>query len=199
MAVSLLLAAGGFTAWRASARDAGAVDDARPRVSESAAHDARPLKGRPRVSDAVAGISYGIPEGWTAGDEEGLIPGFTSSVTRRMDAEGGSIVLAGKGEAVTRDQLRARAESAARSNAEFFYPDGTSRVEQSRAVEVGGRPAHTVVLRTTDKETGGEGHLRLTLVSVDDSRSAFLLGVVHPAGTEEAREADAVVESAGLL
>ncbi|MFE0728248.1 hypothetical protein ACFW2X_08370 [Streptomyces antibioticus] len=199
MAVSVLLAAGGFTAWRAGARDGRAVDQGRPRVSESAAHAARPLEGRPRVSDAVAGVSYGVPEGWAAGDEEGLIPGFTSSVTRRMDAEGGSTVLAGKGEAVTRDGLRDRAESAARSNAEFFCPDGTSRVEESRAVEVGGRPAHTVVLRTTDKETGGEGHPRLTLVSVDASRSAFLLGVVHPAGTEEAREADAVVESAGLL
>ena len=179
--VALLLVAGaGFTAWRANSGDDG------------------PLDGRPRVSDDVAGISYGIPEGWKPGDEEDLIDAFTSTVSRRMDEDGGCFVLAGRGGAVPQDRLEARAEAAARSNAEFFYPEGGSRIEESRAVEVDGRPAHTVALKVTDGE-GAAGHVRLTLVSVDDSRSAFLLGVAQPGGTQEEREVDAVLESAALL
>ncbi|MFF3938872.1 hypothetical protein [Streptomyces phaeofaciens] len=182
MAVVLLLAGAGFAAWRATARDGGG-----------------PLDGRPRVSDAAAGISYGIPEGWKAGDEEDLIDAFTSTVSRRMDEDGGCFVLAGRGGAVPQDRLEARAEAAARSNAEFFYPEGGSRIEESRAVEVDGRPAHTVALKVTDGEGAAAGHVRLTLVSVDDSRSAFLLGVAQPGGTQEEREVDAVLESAALL
>ena len=182
VAVVLLLAGAGFAAWRATARDGGG-----------------PLDGRPRVSDAAAGISYGIPEGWKAGDEEDLIDAFTSTVSRRMDEDGGCFVLAGRGGAVPQDRLEARAEAAARSNAEFFYPEGGSRIEESRAVEVDGRPAHTVALKVTDGEGGAAGHVRLTLVSVDDSRSAFLLGVAQPGGTQEEREVDAVLESAALL
>lgn len=178
--VLLVLAGAGLAAWRATARDGG------------------PLDGRPRVSDTAAGISYGIPEGWTAGDEEELIDAYTSTMSRGTDEDGGSVVLAGRGGAVPREALEERAEAAARSNAAFFYPDGGSRVVESRAVEVDGRPAHTVALRVTDGE-GGTGHVRLTLVRVDDGRSAFLLGVAQPAGPRETRDVDAALESAALL
>jgi hypothetical protein len=181
--VLLVLAGAGFASWKLTAGD-----------------DV-PLAGRPRVSDEAAGISYGIPEGWTRGDQKDLIDAFTSTISHERgegDGEGGSVVLAGRGAAVPQADLEARTEAWARSNAEFFYPDGSSTVEESRPAEVDGRPAHTVALKVTDGE-GGTGHLRLTVVSVDYSRSAFLLGVAQPAGADENRAVDTVLESAAVL
>ncbi|MGK5732516.1 hypothetical protein [Streptomyces sp. URMC 124] len=186
--------------------------------------DSSPFAGRPRVTDGAAGLSYAIPEGWEHQEQGKLIGAFTSSVTKEhagtgpgtgsasgsgdsTRGEGGSTVLAGRAAAVPQPALQRQAERAARSNAVFFYPDGSSEVEESRAATVDGRPAHTVALRVRDGKrggtggpegSGGEGHLRLTLVSVDDSRSAFLLGIAQPGGPVEAREVDQVMESASL-
>ncbi|PNE34553.1 hypothetical protein AF335_08315 [Streptomyces eurocidicus] len=160
--------------------------------------DGDPLAGRPRVSDDAAGLSYAIPEGWEHSDRDKLIGAFTSSVgTSGDDREGGSTVLAGRAGAIPEEALKPRAERAARSNAVFFAPDGRSVQEESRATEVSGRPAHTVVLRLDDGK-GGVGHLRMTVVKVDDSRSAFLLGIAQPAGPGERRTVDAVLESAAV-
>ncbi|MFE0044616.1 hypothetical protein [Streptomyces albireticuli] len=160
--------------------------------------DGDPLAGRPRVTDGAAGLSYAIPEGWKHSGQDKLIGAFTSSVgTESADREGGSTVLAGRSGAVPEEALKPRAERAARSNAVFFAPDGRSTLEESRATEVSGRPAHTVVLRLDGGE-GGAGHLRMTLVRVDGGRSAFLLGIARPAGPEERRQVDAVLESASV-
>ncbi|MBL1101097.1 hypothetical protein [Streptomyces coffeae] len=170
--------------------------------------DGSPLAGRPRVADRAAGLSYGIPEGWKR-NKGGLIDAFTSSITQRRakDAPGavdhaeedGSVVLAGRGGPVPPSALRQRAESAARSNAEFFYPDGSSTLEESRAVEVDDRPAHTVALTVRDRESGTDHHLRLTLVSVRDDRAALLLGVSLSPEKAARQEVDTVLESAGVL
>ncbi|WJV48428.1 hypothetical protein [Streptomyces flavofungini] len=153
--------------------------------------DEAPLAGRPRVTDARAGLSYGIPEGWERNDKRGdLIGAFTSSIASKgkglgdsaeegNEEEGGGLALAGRSGAVPASSLKTETERAARSNAEFFYPDGSSEVKESEATTVDGRPAHTVALAVRDGE-GGTAHLRLTLVSVDGGRSAFLLGVATP-------------------
>ncbi|GGY01591.1 hypothetical protein [Streptomyces hiroshimensis] len=169
--------------------------------------DSSPFAGRPRVTDGAAGLSYAIPEGWKHEEQQKLIGAFTSSVTKTdTGGEGGSTVLSGRAGAVPQPALQRQAERAARSNAEFFYPDGSSEIEESRPTTVDGRPAHTVALRVSDGKhgtgspegSGGAGHLRLTLVAVDDSRSAFLLGIAQPGGPVEAGEVDKVMESASL-
>ncbi|MFD7303806.1 hypothetical protein ACFV83_23235 [Streptomyces pharetrae] len=177
----LALAGGGFVVWRTL----NGGDD-------------EPLAGRPRVEDRAAGLSYAVPEGWQRGDGD-LINSFTSSVTREHPGgQGGSIVAAGRGDGVPRAQLGAATERWARSNAVFFHPDGRSTVTESEATTVDGRPAHTVTLKVTDGENG-TGHLRMTVVAVDDDRVAFLLAVVQPATGAEKRTADLVLSSAALL
>ncbi|MGK5548718.1 hypothetical protein ACSNOH_28895 [Streptomyces sp. URMC 127] len=168
--------------------------------------DGRPYAGRPRVTDTTAGLSYAIPEGWEHEGQQKLIGAFTSSVTKERARNeytgeaGGSTVLAGRARAIPQPELQRQAERAARSNAEFFYPDGSSAPEESRPTTVDGRPAHTVALKVSDgkRGTGTPGHLRLTLIAVDDSRSAFLLGIAQPGGPAENREVDRVMESATL-
>ncbi|MFE5869101.1 hypothetical protein ACFQ6V_10665 [Streptomyces roseifaciens] len=177
--------------------------------------DSSPFAGRPRVTDSAAGLSYAIPEGWEHEEGKELIGAFTSSVTKEhagtgtgsgASREGGSTVLAGRAAAMPQAALQQRAERAARSNAVFFYPEGSSEVAESRPTTVDGRPAHTVALRVSEGKrgsavpegAGGTGHLRLTLIAVDDTRSAFLLGIAQPGGPVEAREVDQVMESASL-
>ena len=70
--------------------------------------DEGPLAGRPRVTDARAGMSYGIPEGWERNDKKGdLIGAFTSSIASKgkgfadsaeegNEEEGGGVALAGR-------------------------------------------------------------------------------------------------------
>ncbi|MFE0252006.1 hypothetical protein [Streptomyces sp. NPDC059010] len=162
--VVLLLAGGGFAVWRLVYGD-----------------DGGPLAGRPRVSDSASGISYAIPEGWKQGKGK-LIGAFTSTIAQKQaDNEGaddssGSTVLAGRGEGVAEGQLGAYTERWARSNAEFFLPYRRMSKGESRALTVDGRPAHTVVVNVADSDTG-PGRLRMTVVSVDDSRVAFLIGI----------------------
>ncbi|MEU9111118.1 hypothetical protein AB0D04_04760 [Streptomyces sp. NPDC048483] len=179
VAVLILLAAGGTaTAWWLT-RD----------------KDDSPLADRPRVTDKAAGLSYAVPEGWTKRKGD-LIAAFTSSIaTQRTHDKGGSVVLAGRGRSMPQSALKQQTEIAARSNAEFFYPDQGSMVQESRATTVSGRPAHTVALKVNDGK-GGTGHLRLTLIAADKRRSAFLLGVARPAGAAERKEIDTVLESA---
>ncbi|MFD9908667.1 hypothetical protein [Streptomyces sp. NPDC059063] len=163
--------------------------------------DEGPLAGRPRVTDDRAGLSYGIPEGWRRNDGKDLIDAFTSSITKAgkdKDAAGqetGALVMAGRSGAVPRAALESQAERSARSNAMFFFPDGSSEQEESKATEVDGRPAHTVALAVKDGE-GGTAHLRLTLVAVDDGRSAFLMGLAMPGTSPERETVDEVLASA---
>lgn len=64
-------------------------------------------------------------------------------------------------------------------------------------MKVSGRPAHTVALDVRDQD-GRSARLRFTLVSVDDERSAFLLGIGMAAREGKQPEADLVLESASL-
>ncbi|WFB08818.1 hypothetical protein LRS74_18540 [Streptomyces sp. LX-29] len=172
------------------------------------AEDDSALAGRPRVTDRAAGISYAIPEGWKEQSGKDLIDAFTSAVGVKDpagaegepggtdDGIGGSTVLAGRAGAIPESALERQTRMAARSNAEFFCPDGRSTLEESRATTVSDRPAHTVALRVDDGE-GHQLHLRMTLVSVDDHRSAFLLGLSGDA-PERRERVDAVVESASV-
>ncbi|RLU79967.1 hypothetical protein CTZ27_36080 [Streptomyces griseocarneus] len=157
--------------------------------------DSSPLAGRPRVADEQAGISYAVPEGWERSDGK-LIDAFTSSVdTKHGTGDGGSTVLAGRSDAIPESDLRRQVERAAKSNAVFFYPDGSSQPEESRPTTVSHRPAHTVVLRVNDGH-GGTARLRMTLIAASDHASAFLLGIDQPAGPAEDKAVDAVMESA---
>ncbi|MDW6065349.1 hypothetical protein SAZ11_55555 [Streptomyces sp. FXJ1.4098] len=161
--------------------------------------DGSSLADRPRVTDDAAGISYAIPEGWQRNKKGDLVDAFTSSITMKSTGgeEGGSVVLAGRAGSVPKSQLKEQTEDAARSNAEYFYPDGRSSIEESRATTVSDRPAYTVALKVSDGE-GGTGHLRLTLMTARDGGSSYLLGIAQPTGPQEQQEVDAVLESASL-
>ncbi|MFD8386136.1 hypothetical protein ACFV2X_47850 [Streptomyces sp. NPDC059679] len=178
----LVLVGGGVTAWWLT-RD----------------EDGSSLADRPRVTDDAAGISYAIPEGWQRNKKGDLVDAFTSSITMKSTGgeEGGSVVLAGRNGTVPKSQLKEQTEDAARSNAEYFYPDGRSTLEESRATTVSDRPAYTVALKVSDGE-GGTGHLRLTLMTARDGGSSYLLGIAQPTGPQEQQEVDAVLESASL-
>ncbi|MFF4044855.1 hypothetical protein [Streptomyces sp. NPDC001816] len=160
-----------------------------------------PLAGRPRVTDTRAGLSYAVPEGWKhdAAKDKDLIDAFSSTMSRTSGAasSGGGTVLAGRaGQTVPRAQLRRAAESAARSNAEFFYPDRPATLEESHATEVDGRPAHTAVLRIRNGDDG-TARLEMTLVTVDGERTAFLLAVTtDEADTQITADIHAVVADA---
>ncbi|MFF9157923.1 hypothetical protein ACF1AB_37510 [Streptomyces sp. NPDC014846] len=143
-----------------------------------------PLAGRPRVTDTRAGLSYGVPGGWKhdPAKDRDLIDAFSSQITRNPGtdhgaaATTGATVLAGRaGRPVSRADLRRTTETAARSNAEFFFPDRPATLEDSHTTTVDGRPAHTAVLRVTG-DTGGR--LEMTLLTAPGGRTSFLLGVV---------------------
>ncbi|MFF8404683.1 hypothetical protein ACF06P_24040 [Streptomyces sp. NPDC015684] len=147
-----------------------------------------PLAGRPRVTDTRAGLSYGVPGGWKhdPAKDRDLIDAFSSQITRipgtdhgtdhGAAATTGATVLAGRaGRPVSRADLRRTTETAARSNAEFFFPDRPATLEDSHTTTVDGRPAHTAVLRVTG-DTGGR--LEMTLLTAPGGRTSFLLGVV---------------------
>ncbi|MER6429487.1 hypothetical protein ABT272_17350 [Streptomyces sp900105245] len=143
-----------------------------------------PLAGRPRVTDTRAGLSYGVPDGWKhdPAKDRDLIDAFSSQITRipgtdhDAAATTGATVLAGRaGRPVSRADLRRTTEAAARSNAEFFFPDRPATLEDSHTTTVDGRPAHTAVLRVTG-DTGGR--LEMTLLTAPGGRTTFLLGVV---------------------
>lgn len=196
--VAFVLVVGGAVAWWVT-RDEGG-----------------PFAGRPRVNDEKAGLSYAIPEGWQR-NEDKLLDAFTSAVTRKGpeetddtdgadDPEGGgatgATVLAGRSGAVPHAELRRQTERAASSNAEFFCPDGRRTLHESEATTVSDRPAHTVVL-TVAHRACGTLHLRMTVISVDDNRSAFLIGLayghVRETGREQGRRlADAVIKDASV-
>jgi hypothetical protein len=184
-ALVLVLAAGTATTWWLTREE-----------------DNSPLAGRPRVEDTKAGLSYGIPEGWKRNDGEKLIDAFTSMLVRKPTPGSGdeeaSTVLAGRGQGVPREALKEKAELYARSNAEFFYPDGSSTPKESRQTTVSGRPAHTVTLNVRNGE-GGTGQLRFTLVRLGESRSAFIMGVANTADPAQRREVAAVLKSASKL
>lgn len=157
-----------------------------------------PLAGRPRVTDTAARLSYAIPEGWKRNDSKGLIQAFTSSIaTKGPDGHGGAVVLAGRAAPLDEPALQQRTETAARSNAEFFYPDSKATVQESRPTTVSGRPAYTVVLSVLD-DTGRAGRLRLTIIAQSSDQSAFLLGVTESPESTDSRVADAVLASAAV-
>ncbi|MFI2645221.1 hypothetical protein [Streptomyces sp. NPDC018610] len=163
---------------------------------------ADPLAGRPRVTDAEAGLSYAVPEGWEhdAAKDEDLVDGFSSQMTRKGADGQGSVVMTGRaGQPVPRAGLARAADAAARSNAEFFYPDSHALVEDSRPTTVDGRPAHTVVLRITATD-GTTAHLEMTVVTADDTRTAFLLGITSGAPQAPAlRELDEITADAAVV
>ncbi|WP_328405071.1 hypothetical protein OHS70_37380 [Streptomyces sp. NBC_00390] len=182
--LTLLLTAAAATAWRLSRDD-----------------DGSPLAGRPRVNDTRAGLTYAIPKGWEHDEakDKDLISGFTSQITSRteQDSETGKTVLAGRAPQVIRPSgLQRQAESAARSNAEFFFPDQAATLEESRPATVSSHPAHTVTLNVKE-EDGGTAQLMMTLITVDDNRTSFLLGVTtNTPGTNAGHDIEAVMESA---
>ncbi|MFE3683136.1 hypothetical protein ACFXPM_07810 [Streptomyces sp. NPDC059095] len=150
------------------------------------------------MTDSVAGMSYAIPEGWKANDGKDLIQAFTSSIaTKGPDGRGGAVVLAGRGGPVEESALRQRTETSARSNAEFFYPDARTTLEESRATKVSGRSAYTVVLSVPD-ESGRTGRIRLTLVTRSSDQSAFLLGITMSPESTDSGEVDSVLADAAL-
>ncbi|MEU7301293.1 hypothetical protein [Streptomyces sp. NPDC007206] len=82
---------------------------------------------------------------------------------------------------MARADLPRATETAARSNAEFFFPDRPASVEESRDTVVDGQPAHTTVLRVAGEE--GTARVEMTLITVHGERTSFLLGVTT--GTED--------------
>ncbi|MEU0397986.1 hypothetical protein ABZ208_35575 [Streptomyces sp. NPDC006208] len=183
MTLTLLLTGSAATAWWLGRDD-----------------DGSPLTGRPRVNDTRAGLTYAIPEGWEHDEakDKDLISGFTSQITSRtkQDSETGKTVLAGRArQVIPPSDLQRQAEAAARSNAEFFFPDQAATLEKSRPATVSSHPAHTVTLNVKE-EKGGTARLTMTLITVDDNRTSFLLGITTDTpGTNAGHDIEAVMES----
>ncbi|NMO34509.1 hypothetical protein HG826_13100 [Streptomyces sp. GMY01] len=163
-----------------------------------------PLAGRPRVTDAEAGLSYAVPEGWrhdTAKDED-LIDAFSSQMTKKAEADGPSsaFMTGPAGRPVAPAGLKTATETAARSNAEFFFPDQPATLQESRPATVGGRPAHTAVLRVATSD-GDTAYLELTVVAVDSAHTGFLLGLTTGGVPEDSalRELDEITASADTV
>ncbi|MCG0062354.1 hypothetical protein L0F81_03465 [Streptomyces tricolor] len=163
--------------------------------------DDGPLAGRPRVTDTRAGLSYGVPEGWKhdAAQDKKLIGAFSSQIGNAPAAkstETGGTVLAGRaGQAVPRAGLERATESAARSNAAFFFPDRPATLEESHATTLDGQPAHTAVLRIQGEQ--GSSRLKMTVVTIHGERTSFLLGLTTGAADRSVTEdVDAVLASA---
>ncbi|MEV7128003.1 hypothetical protein [Streptomyces sp. NPDC093260] len=163
-----------------------------------------PLAGRPRVTDAEAGLSYAVPEDWRhdAAKDEDLIDSFSSQMTRKAEADGpSSAFMAGPaGRPVAPADLTRATETAARSNAEFFFPDQSATLQESRSATVGGRPAHTTVLRVTTGD-GDTAYLEMTVVTVDSTHTGFLLGVTTGGAPQDSalRELDEITASADTV
>ncbi|MFC4517570.1 MULTISPECIES: hypothetical protein [Streptomyces] len=165
--------------------------------------DDAPLAGRPRVSDTAAGLSYAIPEGWEhdAAKDANLLDAFTSQIARKPGAEAGrdepgAAVLAGRSRQVIPPAgLRQQTERAARSNAEYFFPDQPATIEDSHPTQIGDQPAHAVTLKITNPK-GSTTHLRMTVVTVDNRRTSFVMGISGdtPSATAD-HEIDAVLRS----
>ncbi|MEV4437037.1 hypothetical protein [Streptomyces sp. NPDC049585] len=188
-ALAVLLAAGGALTWWLTREE-----------------DDSPLAGRPRVEDTRAGLSYAIPAGWQhdAAKDAGLMSAFTSQIVRKPDAAAdhdtmGATVMAGRsGRVVAPSALPQQTERAARSNAEFFFPDQPATLEDSRPGQVGDQPAHTVTVKITDRK-GTTAHLRMTVVTVDHRRTSFVLGLSGDApGARAGQEVDAVLRSTAV-
>lgn len=157
----------------------------------------------PRVTDDKAGISYALPEGWEHSEGEELISAFSSMINagrleKGVDEEVRASVLAGPTGGIPESDLRRETEQAATSNTVYFFPDGSSSLQDSHPTTISDRPAHTVVLRFEDGN-GQTGHLRMTVVSVDDQRSAFLLGIALSDGPAARERVDGVLASAKLI
>lgn len=162
-----------------------------------------PLAGRPRVTDTRAGLSYGVPDGWKhdAAEDEKLIGAFSSQISTvpaTNDSETGGTVLAGRaGQTVPRAGLERMTESAARSNAEFFFPDRPATLEESHATTVDGQPAHMAVLRIEGED--GTARLEMTVVTIHGERTSFLLGLTTGEGDPSlAQDVDAVLATAAV-
>ncbi|MEU0007272.1 hypothetical protein ABZ079_24080 [Streptomyces sp. NPDC006314] len=144
--------------------------------------DSGPLAGRPRVTDTRAGLSYGVPEDWKhdPAKDKGLIDAFSSQITSKSHgastSAGGTVLTGRAGQTVPSAELRRMTESAARSNAEFFFPDQPATLEGSHAAVVDGQPAHTVVLTIPGDD--GRARLEMTLVTAHGERTSFLLGLI---------------------
>ncbi|MDT0449429.1 APA family fibronectin-binding glycoprotein [Streptomyces hesseae] len=165
--------------------------------------DDSPLAGRPRVNNTAAGLSYAIPAGWQhdAAKDSGLLSAFTSQIARKPGAGAeddalGAAVMAGRSrQVIPASGLRQQTERAARSNAEFFFPDRPTTLEDSHPAKVGNQPAHAVTLKITDPK-GSTAHLRMTVVTIDNHHTSFVMGVYGdtPSATTD-HEVDAVLHS----
>ncbi|GAU70646.1 hypothetical protein SSP35_21_00400 [Streptomyces sp. NBRC 110611] len=161
-----------------------------------------PLADRPRVTDATSGLSYAIPKGWEhdAAKDKRLLSAFSSTITKKAGPGGsGGAVLAGRSrKPIPSSALQRQAEFAARSNAEFFFPDQAVRLEKSQPATIGGHSAHTVALAVQKKSKDRDAaYLKITLVTVDGDRTSFVLGVATAAPDAASRgDVGAVLESA---
>ncbi|MDT0453749.1 APA family fibronectin-binding glycoprotein [Streptomyces hesseae] len=165
--------------------------------------DDSPLAGRPRVNNTAAGLSYAIPAGWEhdAAKDAKLMSAFTSQMVKKPGAGAeedalGAVVMAGRSrQVVPASGLRQQTEHAARSNAEFFFPDRPATLEDSHPAKVGDQPAHSVTLKISGPK-GSTDHLRMTVTTIDNRRTSFVMGLYGDTPTATTgKEVDAVLRS----
>lgn len=136
-----------------------------------------------RVIDSKAGLSYDLPSGWAEKPSEDLLDFFTSASGIRTDSNGnGAILSLGSMEGLfagEEPELAQMAEGLAADFSEFFVPfEGRYNKAEDKAIKVGNRDAHRVVLEIDPDETQAA---TVEAVVVDlESGPAFALGVVMP-------------------
>ncbi|GII61659.1 hypothetical protein Skr01_17440 [Sphaerisporangium krabiense] len=145
----------------------------------------------PAVADAVAGVRYPLPGGWTPR----MVPpvtGFTSVA----GVDDGALVMTrpgNAGDAVAALGPRAAAIGLADLYGRLLLHGDTVEVVDDRWLSVGGYTGHSRALRATYTDVVNRpSYLRVTLLT-KDGRSVVVVGLAQPDGPRRRAEIDAVV------
>ncbi len=144
----------------------------------------------PRViDDALAGISYALPAGWSEG-VVAPVTGFTS-VAAHGDL---GTVMARPGDPVDPPHLRSAVIDLTDLYTRLLLHGDDVEVVDDHAVTVNGRPGHTRAIRAEYRDVVNEpAFLRVTLLTRPDGKSTVMLALAHPDAPGTRSDIDALI------
>ncbi|WP_433500125.1 hypothetical protein ACQP1K_07380 [Sphaerimonospora sp. CA-214678] len=147
----------------------------------------------PRViDDALAGISYVLPAGWSEG-VVAPVTGFTS-VAAHGDL---ATVMARPGGPVDPPHLRSEVIDLTDLYARLLLHGDDVEVVDDHAVTVNGRPGHTRAIRAEYRDVVNEpAFMRVTLLTRFDGKTTVMLALAHPDAPGTRSDIDALISGA---